>query len=194
MALSKSPRSRRLDFATWRIEQVATILMLGLLLLLRQSVVFSKASRIGIAAVFCVHTIGTHYTYSLTPYNEWTSAIFGSSVNDWFNWSRNHYDRFVHLMYGICLTLPISESLQQKLKLSRGASDFLSVQLVLATSALYELMEWSAAVVFGGEVGTAYLGTQGDVWDAQVDMALATAGSVLVVAVMAFVCRLRHTT
>ncbi len=96
-------------------------------------------------------------------------------------------------MYGICLTLPISESITQKLNLRLGASHFFSVHLVLATSALYELMEWTAAVVFGGDVGTAYLGTQGDVWDAQADMALATAGSLLVIGVLVTVNRLSRT-
>ena len=178
------------DFATWRMEQIASLLMLALLLLLRRSVSFSPSSKIGIAALFCIHTIGTHYTYSLTPYNDWSAVLFGSSINDWFHWTRNHYDRFVHLMYGICLTLPISESLTQKLHLKSGASHFLSIQLVLATSALYELMEWAAAVVFGGDVGTAYLGTQGDVWDAQADIALALAGSLLIAGILSAIQRL----
>lgn len=174
------------DAATWRMEQIASLFMVGLLLLLRRTVTFSLPSMLGIAALFCIHTVGTHYTYSLTPYNDWSTALFGSSINDWFQWTRNHYDRFVHLAYGLCLTLPISEALTQKLKLQGGPSHFLSVQLVLSTSALYELMEWSAAIVFGGDVGTAYLGTQGDVWDAQADIALAMAGSLLVVGFLAF--------
>jgi len=177
------------DRSTWLLEQAATVLALTLFWWVSQRLEFSFASKLCIAAMFCVHTIGTHYTYSLTPYNELTGQVLGSSINSWFNWERNHYDRFVHLGYGLLLTLPILESSHSLLAVSATTARFLTVQLVLASSALYELVEWIAALAFGGDLGTAYLGTQGDPWDAQADIALALTGSLIVLIVFKPTCK-----
>lgn len=172
------------EFSTWLIEQVATVLALVLLFWLCRLVRFSLASKLCVVAMLTIHTVGTHYTYSLTPYNVWSEYLFGSTLNSWFGWERNHYDRFVHFSYGVLLALPIVEAVRVKLRVAGRAAIFIMVQIVLATSALYELMEWGAAVVFGGEVGMAYLGTQGDPWDAQADIALAGLGSLLAVMIL----------
>ena len=167
------------EYSTWALEQVATVLALITLAWLNRRVRFSATSRCCIAILFCIHTAGTHYTYSLTPYNELFTMVFGSSINEWFGWERNHYDRFVHLAYGLLLTLPVIEALQNSIKGGTGLICFFALQLILSSSALYELMEWSAAITFGGDAGTAYLGTQGDPWDAQADIALAGLGSAI---------------
>jgi len=172
------------EFSTWMIEQVATLLAIAVLWWLGHRTTFSFASKVCITTLFCVHTIGTHYTYSLTPYNELFDSLLSSSPNTWFGWERNHYDRFVHFSYGALLALPIVEAIRSRLPVSMNCAGFLMVQLVLSSSALYELMEWSAALMFGGELGTAYLGTQGDPWDAQADIALALAGSLLALAIV----------
>jgi putative membrane protein len=101
---------------------------------------------------------------------------------------RNHYDRFVHFSYGL-LVLPASWELMQARMSPRGLWRWLMpVFFVMSHSVIYETIEWGAAVIFGGDLGAAYLGTQGDEWDAQKDMALATAGAMLGTALMA----LRH--
>ena len=99
--------------------------------------------------LFCAHTAGTHYTYSLTPYDAWLTMLSGVSLDELFGWERNQYDRLVHLLWGLCMTQPICETLQQRLQASNRAAANLSFHVVLSTSALYELLEWFAAVVFG---------------------------------------------
>ncbi len=163
-----------LDRQTWLLEQIATVLAVTALLAIR-GVRWSVTSLAGLALLFVVHTVGTHYTYSLTPYEAWLQALTGFSAADLFGWERNHYDRFVHFLWGLCITLPAYEFLCQRLSLTRVAAHHLSLHIILSTSAIYELLEWSAAVVFG-EGGTAYLGTQGDPWDAQADIAFSIAG------------------
>ena len=162
------------DRTTWALEQIATVLVI--VTLLAQTLVrYSAASMFALALLFCVHTIGTHYTYSLTPYDAWVSAASGVSLDQLLGWERNNYDRIVHFFWGLCMTQPMFEVLQQRLGCTPWAASNLSCHIVLSTSALYELLEWAAAVVFG-DGGTAYLGTQGDVWDAQADIGIALAG------------------
>jgi putative membrane protein len=96
-------------------------------------------------------------------------------------WSRNHYDRFVHLAYGLLMGLPAIELLDRRAPPQGFWRWLLPVLFLASHSVIYELIEWAAALVFGGELGEAYLGTQGDPWDAQQDMALALGGAALAV-------------
>lgn len=168
------------DRLTWALEQIATVLVVSTLFMQR-GVRYSFGSLTGLALLFCAHTVGTHYTYSLTPYNEWFLAITGISIDDLLGWERNNYDRVVHLLWGLCLTQPICETLVQRLRASSRAASHLSLHVVLSTSAIYELLEWAAAVTFG-DGGVAYVGAQGDIWDAQADIAICIVGWGLVVA------------
>ena len=122
------------------------------------------------------HTIGTHFTYSDTPYDAFTRDWLGFSVNELFGWERNNYDRLVHLLYGILLALPVAEALQQRMALNRFRAYFFGTHLIISTSAIYELVEWVAALIFGADLGNQYLGSQGDIWDAQADIVLAIFG------------------
>ena len=92
---------------------------------------------------------------------------------------RNHFDRLVHFLYGLLLTYPMHELLVRSAGVRGYWSYFLPITISLAGSLFFELVEWVAAELFGGDLGIAYLGTQGDVWDAQKDMALAALGAVL---------------
>jgi len=113
------------------------------------------------------------------PYEGWSQALFGASINEALGFERNHFDRLVHFGFGLLL-LPLAvELLALKLSASVVILRLLAVGLVLACSALYELIEWAAALVFGGELGMAYLGTQGDEWDSHKDTALALTGAIL---------------
>ncbi len=167
------------DRMTWALEQIATVMVL-IAISMQRSVRYSFSSLLGLAVLFCAHTIGTHYTYSLTPYNDWFLAFTGVSIDDLVGWDRNNYDRLVHLLWGLCLTQPICETFLQRLQASHRAASHLSLHVVLSTSAIYELLEWAAAVTFG-EGGTAYVGAQGDSWDAQADIAICLVGWGLVV-------------
>lgn len=104
----------------------------------------------------------------------WTRRSLGELTA----WQRNHSDRSVHLAYGLLLTIPIRDVLVALLQLRGAARSTLAVAVTMVGSMLYELLEWAAAMVFGSDLGLAYVGAQGDVWDAQKD-ALATVGAVV---------------
>ena len=120
---------------------------------------------------FCLHEIGAHYTYSEVPYRQWIPALAFTE--------RNHYDRLVHFAYGLLVT-PAWFELFRAYAPGRGAWRWLlPATSMFGHSVIYEGVEWAAAVIFGGDLGVAYLGTQGDPWDAQKDMALAALGTAL---------------
>jgi len=167
------------DRATWALENVVTAAACIALLLSRRKAPFSNLSFTLIFIFGALHEVGSHYTYSLVPYDDWSAALFGTSISELTGWQRNHYDRLLHLLYGLLLTYPLREFFFRVAD-ARGFWDYyLPLNVVIASSVIYELLEWGAAVVFGGDVGTAYLGTQGDEWDAQRDMALAALGSLI---------------
>jgi putative membrane protein len=133
----------------------------------------------------CLHSVGAHFTYSQVPYDSWFKAVTGHSLNALLGWERNHYDRLVHFCYGFFLAYPIREVFLRIANVRGFWGYFLPLLATMSTSMVYELLEWGAAMVFGGDLGTAYLGTQGDQWDAQRDMSLATIGALIAMTVTA---------
>lgn len=147
--------------------------------------VFSRISYTLIFLFMCLHSVGSHYTYSEVPYDEWWRSLTGDSFNAMFGWERNHFDRLVHFSYGLLLAYPLREVFLRVADARGFWGYFLPLDFTLSTSALYELVEWAAAEVFGGELGVAYLGTQGDIWDAHKDMGLAAIGALLAMLITA---------
>src|SRR5690606_31097299 len=92
---------------------------------------------------------------------------------------RNHFDRLVHFAFGVLLVHPLREFLARTARVSDAWAATLAVVANMALSMLYELLEWGVAVVMTEDVSQSYLGTQGDVWDAHADMALASVGALL---------------
>ena len=120
--------------------------------------------------------VGGHYTYAEVPLGEWAKSAFG--------FARNHYDRLGHLMQGFVPAILAREILLRRSPLGRGGwLRLLVTSVCLAFSALYELIEWATALATG-EAATAFLGTQGDVWDTQWDMFLALCGALLAQALL----------
>lgn len=136
--------------------------------------------------LFCaLHTIGGRYTYTNVPYDAVASAITGQSVSETFGFTRNHYDRLVHFGYGLLAVLPVSEALVRHVGFGRRSALYVAVESVLAVSALYEILEWLITLTMEGSLATAYNGQQGDLWDAQKDMALAGLGALLAAGALA---------
>jgi putative membrane protein len=163
----------------WALENLLVAIALPLLTWSYQHWRFSNAAYLCLFIFFTLHIIGAHYTYSEVPYDQWLKALLGFSVNEALGFSRNHYDRFVHLVYGLLIALPSMELLQKRAP-SKGLWIWLlPILFVSSHSVIYEMVEWAAAGIFGGDLGAAYLGTQGDVWDAQKDMFLASLGAVV---------------
>lgn len=171
LALSITPHDR----GDWALENFLTIIFITTLCLTYKRFPLSKISYALIFVFLCLHEIGAHYTYALVPYNQITIA--GVSLNDTMGWERNHFDRLVHFMFGFLLAYPIRE-IYYRIADSKGFwAYFFPLELTMAASMMFELFEWGAAEFFGGELGVAYLGTQGDIWDAHKDMALASLGA-----------------
>lgn len=133
-----------------------------------------------VVAFLLIHTLGGRYTYVYVPYDAWAVALTGSSLSDMFGWSRNHYDRFAHLAYGALLMLPVAEVARQSGLRRRGAL-WSALAFMSATSGLYEIFEWLLTFAVAPELADQYNGQQGDMWDAQRDMALALLGSLIVI-------------
>jgi len=126
-----------------------------------------------------LHILGARWIYSFVPYDDWSAAITGRTISSVFGWERNHYDRLVHLASGI-LGLPIlSEFLQSFCRLRPFAAALLAMACVLAIGAMYEILEWQIAVWFSPAMAESYNGQQGDIWDAQKDLAMAWIGAIL---------------
>ncbi|WP_351123027.1 DUF2238 domain-containing protein [Shewanella sp. T24-MNA-CIBAN-0130] len=131
--------------------------------------------------------MGSYYTYSNVPYDAFLTSYFNFSLNEYMGWTRNNFDRLIHLLYGLLLAYPIRE-LYCRIAGMKGFWSYLApLNLIMATSMLYELVEWGAAEAFGGDIGMAYLGTQGDIWDAHKDMALASLGALIAMAITLYI-------
>jgi len=173
--LAVNPVSR----STWLLENVLVFAFVAVLALTYRSFPFSRISYTLIFSFLCLHEVGSHYTYSEVPYDEWFERFFGTTLNSQMGWERNHFDRVIHLAYGLLLTYPIREIFLRVAQVRGFWGYFFPLDFAMSTSLTYELIEWGAAVVFGGELGQSYLGTQGDVWDAHKDMALAALGALI---------------
>lgn len=180
--LAIAPISRQ----DWLLENLLVILSIPLLVLTRHRMRFSNSAYVCLFLFFTVHAVGAHYTYSLVPYGDWWRWTTGQALGDLLGWHRNQYDRAVHLLYGALMLLPAVE-LFDKYAPPRGAWRWLMpVFFVMSHSVIYELIEWVAALIVAPDLGDAYLGTQGDGWDAQKDMALASAGSIVAMLIYRF--------
>jgi putative membrane protein len=170
--------------ADWLLENVIVFVALPLFVRSARAWRFSDAAYVCLFVFLVLHSVGAHYTYSEVPYDDWFRALSGRSLNDLLGWERNHYDRLVHFSYGLLL-LPASVELFDRVAPPRGLwRALLPVLFIMSHSVIYEQIEWGAALLFGGDLGQAYLGTQGDVWDAQKDTALATLGAMTSMAVL----------
>jgi putative membrane protein len=169
-----------LDLADWAIENVLVLFGAALLGFTYKSFPLSRISYTCIFVFMMLHALGAHYTYSKVPYQEWLPFLEGG---------RNHFDRLVHFMYGLLLAYPIREMFLRIGNVRGFWGYFLPLDLTMSTSMLYELIEWAAAEVLGGELGAAYLGTQGDIWDAHKDMALASLGALIAMVITALINR-----
>jgi putative membrane protein len=160
----------------WLLENVLIFLFVPIFLLTSRYFRLSDVSYSLITVFMVLHVIGSHYTYAEVP--------FGFTLQRWFGADRNMYDRVVHFCFGFLLAYPVREVFM-RLASARGFwSYYLPLDLVAAGSALYEIIEWLAARVVDPSAGLAFLGSQGDIWDAQKDMLMAITGAALAMAII----------
>jgi len=147
-------------------------------------------SRISYSLIFiflCLHEIGAHYTYARAPYDQWFYGLTGVSLDELLGFERNNFDRLIHFSYGLLLAYPLRELFLRVADVRGFWGYFLPQDFTMSTSMVFELFEWGAAELFGGDLGVAYLGTQGDVWDAHKDMALASLGALMAMIITALI-------
>ena len=155
----------------WMLENLLTYIYGALLIITHRQFKFSNKAY-GLFSVFLtLHMIGAHYTYAEVPFGFW--------MQEWFGFTRNHYDRIVHFSFGLLLAVPMREIVTRIIGVPLHWSRFMAVVMILSFSAFYELLEMWTAIIVSPDLGDAYLGTQGDVWDAQQDTFLAFAGSIV---------------
>jgi putative membrane protein len=161
---------RPFDRFTWVLEVAPAVLGAGILWATRRRFPFTPTVLFLIGLHMVILMIGGHYTYARVP-------LF-DGIRDVFGLARNHYDRLGHFAQGFVPALIAREILIRRSPLKPGAWLFFLVCCVaLSLSAVYELVEWRVSVATGS-AGDAFLGTQGDPWDTQWDMALALIGAV----------------
>lgn len=173
IALAIEPRYRH----DWALENALVALFVVAIAASHRRFLLSRVSYTLIFLFLCLHEVGAYYTYAEVPYDGWVRALTGGSLNEAMGWERNHFDRLAHFAYGLLMAYPLREFFLRVADARGFWGYFLPLDFTISTSAIFELVEWGAAEAFGGELGEAYLGTQGDVWDAHRDMALASVGA-----------------
>ncbi len=164
------------DLPTWAMEVAPVVIVLVVLWFSHQRFPLTPLLYALIFVHAAVLMLGGHYTYARVPLGDW--------MRDAFSLARNPYDGIGHFAQGFIPAIAARELLLRHTGLQRGA--WLGVVIVLAclgVSAVYELIEWGAAVALG-QGAEEFLGTQGDPWDTQKDMALAGVGAVAAVALL----------
>lgn len=163
----------------WLLENLLVFAFVALLAATYRRFQFSNVSY-GLFALFlALHAYGAHSTYAETPFGFWLKEHLGLD--------RNPYDRIVHFAFGLLLTYPMRELGLRRMHLRGLYSWSVPFLVILALSADYELVESWVARIVSPELGDAYLGTQGDIWDAHKDMALAMLGAIIAMGVTAAV-------
>lgn len=153
----------------WLLENVLVAIAVPLACYSHLRIQFSTYTLGALFLFLCLHALGAHYTYAEVPYRQWLGLATDG---------RNHFDRGVHFLFGLLVMPAYLELLSRRAALQGIWRAIVPIAFLMAQSELYEIIEWQAALRFGGELGMAYLGTQGDVWDAQKDSAAAALGAV----------------
>lgn len=159
------------DRMTWFVENLTVWLILGVIVFLFvRGVRFSTTAYLLMSVLIFLHTIGGHYTFEKVPF-DWVTNFFG--------FERNNYDRIAHFSVGF-YAYPIAEWLFAKRLIANRFLLWTYPVFVIATIAMsYEIVEWIYAANSDPLAGAAYLGSQGDIWDAQKDMLADTLGAII---------------
>jgi len=165
------------DRSVWWAENIPIILIVFILVLTHRLFPFSSTAYILMSVLIFLHTIGGHFTFERVPFD---------FVTNLFGFSRNHYDRVAHFSVGF-YAYGVAELLLRKKWVSSKLVLFLfPVFSIFAVASVYEIIEWLYAACSSPDAGSAFLGSQGDIWDAQKDM-LADGLGAIVATILFFV-------
>ena len=163
----------------WLLENYLVFIFVPIILISGFYFKLSDTSYTLIALFMILHVIGSHYTYAEVP--------FGDTLKDWLGAQRNMYDRLVHFSFGFLLAYPMREVFLRISQVKGFWGFYLPLDLTLSFSALYEIIEWWVARNVDPSAGVAFLGAQGDIWDAQKDMTMAGIGALLAMVIIALI-------
>ena len=167
-----APASR----AVWVAEIIPVISIFIVILLLSKALQFSSTAYICMFIWLFLHTIGAKYTFAEVPF-DWFNNLLGSE--------RNHFDRVAHFSIGL-YAYPIAEYLYRYNQCNRLTAGLFGLFAVMSIAAGYEIIEWWYAELAGGDEGIAFLGSQGDIWDAQKDMLCDTLGALFALTIFTY--------
>ncbi|MDO9921368.1 DUF2238 domain-containing protein [Glaesserella parasuis] len=176
------------DRAVWYAEVMPIFVVFALLLLTYQRFQFSGLAYVLMSLWMIMHLIGAKYTFANVPF-DWANQYLTFLDED-----RNHFDRVDHYIIGF-YSYPMAEWLLRKRKCGLGVAFFFSLFFIMSVAATYEIIEWQYAVIEGGNAGIEFLGSQGDIWDAQKDMLADTLGAITALIIYLIArpdLRLRH--
>lgn len=157
-----------LSRAVWLAEIIPAALIFGVIWTVSRNYRFSNTAYLLMFVWLSLHTVGAKYTFAEVPF-DWFNQLIGSE--------RNNFDRVAHFSIGL-YAYPIAEYLIDKKKVGFGIATSYSLFAIMALAAGYEIIEWWYAALAGGDEGIAFLGSQGDIWDAQKDMLMDTLGAI----------------
>jgi len=165
---------RPVDRADWFLENLLVFTAVAVLSLTYRKFQFSNFSYLLLAIFLVLHAVGAHYTYAKVPAGFWLA--------DMLHFERNHFDRLIHFAFGLLLAYPLREVLLRSAGAKVRWAPALAFIAIIAMSSFFEIIEAVIAQLVYPELGSAYLGTQGDIWDAQKDMIAAFFGAVVATA------------
>ena len=157
----------------WPAEQAlhSSLTVMGLIWLWRHDRRWPMVTRhfVLICLFICVHSVAARWLYSNFPYDRWSQALLGWSPDQAFGWQRNHTDRLIHLLYGVCFAPALRHYLGQRWPLNPRQAFGIAIMLIMCSSLIYEWLEWGIALTLSPEAAESYNGQQGDMWDGQKD-------------------------
>lgn len=161
------------DRFTWFLENIIVFISVPAVVFVHFKFRLSNTACTLITIYLILHAIGSHYTYSETPF---FSSIFGQKLQ------RDHYDRLTHFTFGLLMYYPVREFIRKFVSMSSFWSYYLPLAIIVSFSAIYELMEWTTAIIVSPENAVAFIGMQGDIFDSQKDILLAATGAITTMA------------
>lgn len=168
-----------MDRPAWMLTNVLPVLFVGVLITTHRSFPLSDVSYLVITFFLTLHAIGSHYTYAKVPFGFWLQEALG--------FQRNNFDRIVHFSFGFLMIYPLRELLLRAAQITGFWAYSLSLSGVLACAGMWEVLESWVARTVSPELGQTSLGAQGDIWDAQKDIAAAFYGAILCTALIVMV-------
>ncbi len=169
----------------WPIEQAlhSSLTVIGLIWLTWHAKKYPMKNLDFFAICFfiSIHCVAARWLYSNVPYDDWCKALFNWSPQQAFGFERNHFDRLIHFLYGVCFMPAITNFIRVKNNIRMRSALAIGLMLIISSSVLYEWAEWAIALTMSPEQAEAYNGQQGDIWDAHMDILLATLGAALVI-------------